>query len=207
MIKKLLGCFIIIISLLLLQENSYSINRWFKVSPGFRIAGMAVDIDSRLASSSTRTRFDFGGGFNLDIRLEKHIGLDIDVLYQRKGCDIGGGGSTVTLHYISVPMLAKFWVDRKKMAIVVGPIHNFLVAASGSLNDANGNSISLSSSNTNFYDLGIAFGISYVIADFGGGIRLVGDFRFEFGVLSVYKGYRPELFNRTTPYLALGLNF
>lgn len=182
----------------------YSFNRWFKVSPGFRIAGLVNKIDSRAPKNGTSIGIDFGVGLNLDIQMEKRLGVDIDILYLRKGSDVSNSiARDITLEYISIPMLLKIYFIRKKAAFVVGPVHNFLVGASGTLNDPN---VQLNTSNINSYDLGIAFGFSYVMADFGD-MRLVGDFRMELGLLNAYKGWRPELYNRTMPYLGIGLNF
>ncbi len=193
-----------ILFLLALINNGYTFNRWFKVSPGFRIAGLVVDMSSRVPSNGTTTRLDFGFGMNLDIQLEKYIGVDVDLLYIRKGASMNSGGSTITLQYLSIPTLAKFYITRKKWAVVIGPVHNFLLGADGTLASPN---VPLNSSNTNVYELGFAFGMSYVIKTYSNGMRLVGDLRFEIGLTNVFKDFRPELFNRTAPYLAIGLNF
>ena len=203
-IKQSRRIFFCIITFLLFVGNGYSFNRFFKISPGIRIAGLATDIDSRVPDNGTSTRFEFGGGFNLDIHLEKIITLELDFLYIRKGSEAGGQGSRLTFHYISIPTLVKLWVSRKKFAFVIGPVHNFLVGASGKLASPN---VDLNASNTNIYDLGFAFGLHYILANFGDGVSLVGDFRFEFGLINAYKQFRPELFHRSTPYLAIGLNF
>jgi len=195
---------LLVVMLLLIVWDGFSFNRWFKVRPGLRIAGMAVDMDSRVPSNSTTTRFDFGVGMTLNLQLEKYIGLDIDFLYLRKGSEVGNGGSRIVLHYLSIPTLAKFWISRNKFAVAVGPVHNFLLGANGRLSNPR---LELNGSTTSAYDLGIAFGMQYVIATFDNGTQFVGDFRFEFGLLNVNSGYRPELYNRTAPYLALGLNF
>ncbi len=190
--------------LLLLVNNGHTFNRWFKVSPGFRVSGMVIDMASRVPNNGTTTRISFGFGMNLDIQLEKYIGVDIDLLYLRKGASMNSGGSTIVLQYISIPTLAKFYIQRNKWAVVIGPVHNFLIGADGTLASPN---VSLNSSNTNVYDLGFVFGTSYVIKTYSNGMRLVGDLRFEIGLTNVFKGFRPELFNRTAPYLAIGLNF
>ncbi len=202
---KINKCIFIIVFLYLigLSNGVYSINRWFKISPGIRFAGIAKDIASREPDNNTTTRFDFGLGFNFDIQLEKHVGIDIDILYVRKGSNVGSSGS-ITLHYLSIPMLFKIWYPRRKLAFVIGPVHNFLLGANGYLVSPN---IDLNKSTTNIYDIGIAFGVSYVIKEYKNGMRLIGDFRFEIGLINVYNQYRPELFNRTSPYLAIGLNF
>ena len=192
------------IIIIMISQNSYTFNRWFKISPGIRLAGTAVDQDSRAPSSGTVTRFDFAVGGNLDIQLEKFIGLDIELLYYRRGSDNFSGGKAITLHYIAVPTLLQIWVARNKMAFVVGPVHNFLIGAEGSLTNPN---VTISKDNIRFYDMTFALGVHYVIATFGDGYKFVGDFRFEFGLTNVFKDYRPEIFNYTTPYLGFGLNF
>ena len=202
--KKILIHILLVTSFIINVNNGFSFNRWFKVSPGIRIAGIAVDMDSRVPDNYTTTRFDYGGGINFDIQLEKHLGLDFELLYIRKGAAVSSPGSQINLEYLSIPMLMKFWISRKQLAAVFGPVHNILIGSSGTLYDPN---VKLSSSNTNFYDLGLGFGINYVLYTFKNGMRLMGDFRFEIGLMNVYKEFRPELFNRTTPYLAFGLNF
>ncbi len=201
---KLSKYFLLSLFAMLIVTDGYTFNRWFKVSPGFRIAGLVIDMDSRVPDNGTTSRLNFGFGMNLDIQLEKYIGVDIDLLYLRKGSSLNSGGSTITLQYISIPTLAKFYIVRNQFAFVIGPVHNFLIGADGALRSPN---VQLNSSNTNVYDLGFAFGVSYVIKTYSNGMRLVGDLRFEFGLSNVFKDFRPELFNRTFPYLGIGLNF
>ncbi|MDH5681004.1 MAG: PorT family protein [Spirochaetota bacterium] len=184
-------------------DQSHSLNRYFEVNPGFRLSGMVIDINSRVPDNHTTTTFDFGGGLSFDFVLERIVSFDLDILYLRKGSAVTLR-DPIVLHYLSVPTLFKFWMMRNKMAFVIGPVHNFLLATEGRLVRPNER---LSKANTNFYDIGMAVGVSYVMYDFGNGMKMVGDLRFEFGLNNVFKDFRPELFNRTSPYLGIGLTF
>src|SRR5271169_6875897 len=149
MIKNCLRLSVLLIFIFILQD-AYSFNRFFDVSPGFRIIGMAINMSSRMPGNSTTTTFDFGAGLNFDFQLEKVIGLDIELLYLRKGSDGSYPGSRIVLHYFSVPTLVEIWVERNKFAFVIGPVHNFLMGANGKLRSPN---VELNSSNTRLYDL------------------------------------------------------
>lgn len=193
--------FAIVLGLLSVTSASHSISRWFRVSPGFRVGGAAIDIVSRNPSYGTATRFDFALGFNLDIQLEKHIGLDLELLYLRKGST--ANPTTILLHYLAIPTMFKVWFIRKKAAFTVGFIHNFLLDVKGSLPGAK----PLLKSDLVPYDFSIAFGFSYVFKEFTNGMRIMGDFRFEFGLVNISKYYSPRMYNRVYPYFAVGLNF
>ncbi len=201
--KKLLFILILTASLLS-QVNAYSINRWLKFTPGIRISGTAVDIDSRVPDNGTSTRLDFGGGATLDIQFEKHFGIEIGLLYARKGSESGTNGRRIFLHYISIPMVSKLWIVRNRFAAILGITHNILLGVDGRLSSPN---VELTLDNTNRYDFGLTLGLSYVIVHMGKGIHLVGDFRVEIGMINVYNRFRPELFNRVIPYLSFGITF
>ena len=201
-IKSVLWTLSLFLSLISFTDI-FAMNRFFKVSPGFRLAGMVVDINSRVPENHTTTTFDFGGGFNFDIQLERIVSFDIDILYLRKGSAVTFE-DPIILHYLSIPTLFKFWVIRNKLAFVAGPVHNFLLASEGGLINPK---TKLTKNTTNFYDIGLALGISYVMYDFKNGMKMIGDLRFEIGFNNVFNEFRPELFNRTSPYLGIGLNF
>ena len=192
-------------SLLFFKTNhSFSFNRWFKFNPGIKIAASIVDMSFRIPENKNDLKFGFALGPKFQFQFEKFVGLDLEILYSQKGSSLRKPGNDIILHYISVPMLLKFWLIRQKLAFSFGPVHHFLLSGSGKLLEPN---IPLTTDSFAPYDLALSIGLQYVFVQFPNGMQLVSDFRFEIGLINVYRQFRPEIFNRTYPQFGIGINF
>lgn len=100
-----------------------------------------------------KTKTNFHAGALVQLKLMENFALQPEVLYSSQGAEIKGVGD-FNLDYVSVPVLAKFYLMTDKLSVDFGPQFSFLVKESGKVydqvvNDKQGES----------FDFGLAAGL------------------------------------------------
>jgi hypothetical protein len=76
-----------------------------------------------------RHRTDFQAGLFADIPFSERVGLQPELLYSRQGFNLGGNSlGTVSLHYLSVPVLLKLRLT-DGLSVLAGPQVSYLANA------------------------------------------------------------------------------
>ncbi|RYG43202.1 MAG: PorT family protein, partial [Chitinophagaceae bacterium] len=73
-----------------------------------------------------KAKTGFHAGALVELKLLENVALQPELLYSSQGADVEGIGD-FNLDYISVPVLAKFYVVSDKLSIDVGPQFSFLI--------------------------------------------------------------------------------
>ncbi len=118
------------------------------------------------------TNFHFG--LVTELKLFENFALQPELLYSTQGSELKSLDEQIKneLGYISIPVLAKFYLTSNKLSLEAGPQFSFLVKESGDFD--------LYDSNT--FDFGVAAGLSYKITK---GLFLSG--RYVAGLTDVKK--------------------
>jgi opacity protein-like surface antigen len=76
--------------------------------------------------STTAAETGFHAGAVAEVKLFQNFSLQPELLYTSQGADVKGIGD-FNLDYVSVPVLAKFYLISEKLSLEVGPQFSFLV--------------------------------------------------------------------------------
>lgn len=97
----------------------------------------------------------FHGGLVVEMNLIDNFSIQPELLYSTQGSEIEGLGEQIKneLGYISIPVLAKFYLTPGKLSIEAGPQFSFL------LDERN----DVDMSDAESFDFGLAGGLSYKI--------------------------------------------
>ena len=150
--------------------------------------------------SATKIKAGFYGGLAGQIYLTKKLIVQPEVLYSVKGFRFSpiadSKGGYVTLHYISVPLLAGYCpVD--KLKILLGPEFNFLTTAKSKIEGTDGDLTDVYKK----FDLGIDLGASYEIQ------KSIGvEVRYSHGITHLVEGSVLDNFGNETGKIKLGKN-
>jgi len=96
-------------------------------------------------------------GLVTEIKLLENLSLQPELLYSTQGSELEGFGEQIKneLGYISLPVMAKFYLTSNRLSIEAGPQFSFLVSERNELD----------STDSNTFDFGIGGGLSYKITD------------------------------------------
>lgn len=181
-------------------------NRFLDVHTGVNFYGIVTDINETYSDNQNKIRFDFGMGFETEMRVNSMILLVLELSYLRKGTQntLLGYESTIRLDYFSIGNGVKIPIMKNNLLIFLGFNHNFLINGSGRINTPYFY-IEEEFESMNTYDFSFRVGIEYVFFTFPNGVRIKGSIRFDFGVINLIKEYRPILYSILTPLFSIGI--
>ena len=104
-----------------------------------------------------KTITSYHAGVVAEIKLFENFALQPELLYSTQGSELDGLGEQIKneLGYVSLPVLAKFYLTKDKLSLELGPQASVLVSER--------NEVSAEDSNT--FDFAVAGGLSYKITD------------------------------------------
>jgi opacity protein-like surface antigen len=113
-------------------------------------------------------------GLVTELKLLENLSIQPELLYSTQGSELEGIDQQIKneLGYISLPVMAKFYLTKNRLSIEAGPQFSFLVSERNELDSAD----------TNTFDFGVGGGLSYKITD---GLFLSG--RYIAGLTEVKK--------------------
>lgn len=123
---------------------------------------------------NAKTKVDLVAGAEVSYQTTEKSAISAGVLYSAQGCKLGAG--KVNLGYLSIPLLANYYVT-KGLAIKAGVEPAILLSAKAKAGDFE-NDIK---EDMNKFDLSVPVGVSYEISN------VVIDARYHVGVLNIFK--------------------
>ena len=143
--KKTIGLFILLMSVS--TVNAQMLKFGLKAGANFsNLEGDNVD-------GSTYTSFHFGAV--VELKLLENLSVQPELLYSSQGTKVNSDAfDDINYNYITVPVLAKFYLTSKKLSLEAGPQFSFLV---------NENVEDQFEGKT--FDFGLAGGLGYNITD------------------------------------------
>lgn len=102
-----------------------------------------------------KTITSYHAGMVMELKVFENFAIQPEFLYSTQGAELEGLGDQVKneLGYLSIPVLAKFYLTSNELSLELGPQASFLVSERNEV-DAN---------DTNSFEFGIAGGLSYKI--------------------------------------------
>ena len=102
-----------------------------------------------------KTITSYNAGMVMELKVFENFAIQPELLYSTQGAELEGLGDQVKneLGYLSIPVLAKFYLTSNELSLELGPQASFLVSERNEV-DAN---------DTNSFEFGIAGGLSYKI--------------------------------------------
>lgn len=102
-----------------------------------------------------KTITSYHAGMVMELKVFENLAIQPELLYSTQGAELEGLGDQVKneLGYLSIPVLAKFYLTSNELSLELGPQASFLVSERNEV-DAN---------DTNSFEFGIAGGLSYKI--------------------------------------------
>ena len=102
-----------------------------------------------------KTITSYHAGMVMELKVLENLAIQPELLYSTQGAELEDLGDQVKneLGYLSIPVLAKFYLTSNKLSLELGPQASFLVSERNEV-DAN---------DTNSFEFGIAGGLSYKI--------------------------------------------
>jgi opacity protein-like surface antigen len=102
-----------------------------------------------------KTITSYHAGMIMELKVFENLAIQPELLYSTQGAELEGLGDQVKneLGYLSIPVLAKFYLTSNELSLELGPQASFLVSERNEV-DAN---------DTNSFEFGIAGGLSYKI--------------------------------------------
>lgn len=96
-------------------------------------------------------------GIVTELKIFENLALQPELLYSTQGSELKGLGDQVKneLGYLSLPLLAKFYLTTNKLSLELGPQASVLVSEKNKVD----------SNDTNTFDFGLAGGLSFKITD------------------------------------------
>lgn len=132
---------------------------------------------------------DFQGGAFIHTQCTDWLGVQFELLYMGQGAKDKVSGEKLNLSYLTVPVLAKFYVA-KGLALNAGVQVGYLLGSKLTGSDLSSSEVR-SDLALHRFDIAIPLGVSY---QFDMGLML--DFRYAIGVTPVYEGWARD--NMTT---------
>lgn len=140
-------------------------------------AGLNVSNVKNVGSADNKARPGFYGGLLTEIKIGKKVIVRPEVLYSIKGnkfpATAFNGGGTLSLNYISIPLLGGFR-PTDKFTILLGPEFNFLTTANSKFDGSNHDGTKIYRK----FDFAIDLGATYSIIN-GLGVELRYSYGFE----------------------------
>ncbi|WP_324069795.1 MAG: porin family protein [Flavobacterium sp.] len=102
-----------------------------------------------------KTITSYHAGMVMELKVFENFAIQPELLYSTQGAELEGLGDQFKnkLGYLSIPVLAKFYLTSNELSLELGPQASFLVSERNEV-DAN---------DTNSFEFGIAGGLSYKI--------------------------------------------
>ena len=102
-----------------------------------------------------KTITSYHAGMVMELKVFENFAIQPELLYSTQGAELEGLGDQVKneLGYLSIPVLAKFYLTSNELSLELGPQASFFVSERNEV-DAN---------DTNSFEFGIAGGLSYKI--------------------------------------------
>lgn len=102
-----------------------------------------------------KTITSYHAGIVTELKVFENFAIQPELLYSTQGSELKGLGDQVKneLGYISIPVLAKFYLTSNELSLELGPQASFLVSERNEV----------SSNDTNSFEFGLAGGLSYKI--------------------------------------------
>ena len=114
----------IVCVLLLIFGLSTSTAQMFKF--GLKAGANFSTLEGSDIESSTYTNIHFGGV--VEVKLFENLSIQPELLYSSQGAKIDQAGfEDINFNYVTVPVLAKFYLTSKKLSLEAGPQFSFLV--------------------------------------------------------------------------------
>jgi hypothetical protein len=112
--------------------------------------GDISDVDFKAITS-------YHGGAVMELKMFENFAIQPELLYSTQGSELEGLGDQVKneLGYISIPVLAKFYLTSNELSLELGPQASFLVSERNEVD----------ATVTNSFDFGLAGGLSYKITN------------------------------------------
>lgn len=154
---------------------------------GLKAGANFANMESNTIEGSTYTNFHFGA--MLEVKLLENLSLQPELVYSSQGTKVDEAAfDDINYNYITVPVLAKFYLTKNKLSFEAGPQFSFLV---------NENVANQFEGET--FDFGLAGGLGYNITD-----HFLIQARYVAGLTEANKN--AEVKNRTIQ-LSLGYRF
>lgn len=140
------------IGLLILVLGVSSVNAQM-LKFGLKAGANFSNLEGSNVSGSTYTSFHFGAV--VELKLLENLSLQPELVYSSQGTKVNSAAfDDINYNYITVPVLAKFYLTSKKLSLDVGPQFSFLVNESVA-DQFEGET----------FDFGLAGGLGYNITD------------------------------------------
>lgn len=110
-----------------------------------------------VANYDFKTITNYHAGLVVELNVFQNFALQSELLYSTKGAELKGLGEQFKneLGYISIPVLAKFYLSSNKLSLELGPQASVLVSERNKVDTGD----------TNTFDFGVAGGLSYKITN------------------------------------------
>ena len=104
-----------------------------------------------------KTITSYHAGVVAEIKLFENFALQPELLYSTQGSELDGLGEQIKneLGYVSLPVLAKFYLTKDKLSLELGPQASVLVSERNEVD----------SGDSNTFDFAVAGGLSYKITE------------------------------------------
>ena len=115
----------LILALTIILAGSFSANAQllrFGIKGGANFANFSGGVDG----IDYKSRTSFHAGVVAEIKAFENFSIQPELLYSSQGADVEGVGD-FNLDYVSVPVLAKFYLISDKLSLEAGPQFSFLV--------------------------------------------------------------------------------
>lgn len=150
-----------------------------QVSIGLK-TGVNIANVKNIGTSETKPRFGINTGLYTEFGVNDKFNIQGEILYSIKGYKFSSTAvnseGTVSFKYVSIPLLGKFYAD-KRLAFLLGPEFSFLTGAVSKFDNSNHDV----ADNFKSFDLAVDAGIQYYIAKkFGVDLR----YSYGFDILS-----------------------
>ncbi len=116
--KKIIGLLIVMVSIN--TANAQMLKFGLKAGANFS------NLEGDNIEGSTYTSFHFGAV--VELKLLENLSLQPEVLYSSQGTKIDSNAfDDINYNYITIPVLAKFYLTKNKLSLEAGPQFSFLV--------------------------------------------------------------------------------
>ena len=104
-----------------------------------------------------KTITNYHAGLVMELKVFENFAIQPELLYSTQGAELKGLGDQFKneLGYISIPVLAKFYLSSNKLSLELGPQASVLVSERSSVDTGDSNT----------FDFAVAGGLSYKITD------------------------------------------
>ena len=110
-----------------------------------------------VSGDNFKTITSFHAGAVMEVKLLENLTLQPELLYSTQGSELNSLGNQIKneLGYLSIPVLAKFYLTPNRFSLEIGPQASFLVSERNNVDAGDSNS----------FDFAIAGGLSFKITD------------------------------------------